>query len=178
MREHSTGRHICLGLLGATGQHRRTPLTYSCLPCWLQSPRNLSVYYTAWPQPVSTLAYASGFFACEVRALLRKGRRACTAQPGALRKYGAGCGVHLNSLPAAPFTWQGPYAICAFAACTPLADSDPPVAECGCYAQEGPTLGFSPGVLKKNVRLTGDRSCRRRGRSAGWLGAVLLRADM
>lgn len=54
---------------------------------------------------------------------------------------------------------QGDFALCAYATCVTIPKSNPPVAECGCYAFNGPSLGAGTGVLNKQVRGVLDTPC-------------------
>ncbi len=46
---------------------------------------------------------------------------------------------------------QGEFALCAYATCVTIPKSNPPVAECGCYAFSGPNLGSGTAVLNQQV---------------------------
>ena len=58
------------------------------------------------------------------------------------------------------FLCSGPYALCAYAACTPIPNSDPPVAECGCYAYGNTSnLGGASGVLSAYAKQQTKQAC-------------------
>ncbi|KAI7837996.1 hypothetical protein COHA_008178 [Chlorella ohadii] len=62
------------------------------------------------------------------------------------------------------FKCEGPFALCAYATCVPIMGSDPPVAECGCYEFNGTNIGFSPSILKKDLKKSMLKACSHNGK--------------
>ncbi|KAL4431393.1 hypothetical protein ABPG75_006649 [Micractinium tetrahymenae] len=57
------------------------------------------------------------------------------------------------------FKCQGEFALCAYATCVTIPKSNPPVAECGCYSFNGPSLGAGTGVLNKQIKANMLSTC-------------------
>ena len=57
----------------------------------------------------------------------------------------------LPSYPRKLIECTGKFALCAEATCVPIPGSNPPVAECGCYALSGENLGTTSAVLNAAV---------------------------
>ncbi|KAI7835702.1 hypothetical protein COHA_010402, partial [Chlorella ohadii] len=62
------------------------------------------------------------------------------------------------------FSCTGRFALCAYAVCVPIEGSNPPVAECGCYAFEGVNYGSAASTLKQSVKDEMVPECEHTGR--------------
>ncbi|KAI3430876.1 hypothetical protein D9Q98_009284 [Chlorella vulgaris] len=62
------------------------------------------------------------------------------------------------------FKCKGEFALCSFATCVKIPNSNPPVAECGCYAFNEENIGFGSGILKQPVKTATRALCSGNGR--------------
>lgn len=69
--------------------------------------------------------------------------------PGSLARYYSAYPAPVSVLQYldALFTCEGPYTLCSYATCVKVPNSNPPVAECGCYRFNGKSLGAGSGIL-------------------------------
>lgn len=74
-----------------------------------------------------------------------------------------GTGLFANML--GDFTCRGPYALCAYANCSIVHGSNPPVAECGCWVaddtlgKKAVSVGTTPTVLDQNLMNQNEKVC-------------------
>ncbi len=54
---------------------------------------------------------------------------------------------------------QGQYALCDYAVCIIVPGTTPPVAQCGCYAFNGISVGSGPGILDAAVQAQTEAAC-------------------
>ncbi len=50
--------------------------------------------------------------------------------------------------------------MCDYAVCLPILGTTPPIAQCGCYAFKGISIGAGPGILNAAVQAQTEAACR------------------